>query len=60
MGAVVFLSIAVAVSVIGSTVLYLRNRPRSSPESSIDSFRREMQALAPREVTEPRRRRWGR
>jgi hypothetical protein len=45
--ALAFLAIAVVVSVVGCTVLWLRHRPSSSVESGIDSFRREMQALAP-------------
>jgi hypothetical protein len=39
------------------TVLYLRNRPPTSLDASIDNFRREMQALAPRDG-EVRPRRW--
>ena len=60
MTAVVFLLIAVVISVVGSTVLYLRSRPPSSLEAGIDSFRREMQALAPRDAQEPQRRWWRR
>ena len=59
MGAVAFLMIAVVISVVGSTVLYLRSRTPSSLESGIDTFRREMQALAPRD-DEPVPRRWWR
>jgi len=48
--------IAVVISVVGGLVLYLRNRTPSSLESGIDNFRREMEALAPRdEQTVPRR-----
>lgn len=60
MGALAFLLIAVVISLIGSTVLYLRNRPPSSLEAGIDSFRREMQALAPRDGAAPQRRWWRR
>lgn len=49
MAAVAFLLIAVVISAIGLTILYLRNRPPSSLDASIDNFRREMQALAPRD-----------
>jgi hypothetical protein len=55
-GPVFFLMIAVVISVVGGLVLYLRNRTPSSLESGIDNFRREMEALAPRdEQTVPRR-----
>ncbi|HEX6419964.1 MAG TPA: hypothetical protein VFZ77_15795 [Acidimicrobiales bacterium] len=56
MGPIAFLLIAVVISVVGSTVLYLRSRSPSSLESGIDEFRREMQALAPREQQAPRHR----
>jgi len=49
--------VAVVISAVGLTVLYLRNRPPTSLDSSIDNFRREMQALAPRDG-EVRPRRW--
>jgi hypothetical protein len=55
--AVAFLMIAVVISVVGSAVLYLRSRTPSSLESGIDNFRREMQALAPRD-DQPTPRRW--
>ncbi len=56
MSAVFFLMIAVVISVVGGIVLYLRNRTPSSMEAGIDNFRREMEALAPRdEETVPRR-----
>ena len=55
-----FLMIAVVISVVGSLVLYLRNRTPSSLESGIDNFRREMQALAPRDDEVPPRRWWKR
>jgi hypothetical protein len=55
--AVAFLLLAVVISAIGLTVLYLRNRPPSSFDASIDNFRREMEALAPRD-DEVRTRRW--
>ena len=60
MGALAFLMIALVISVVGSTVLYLRNRGPSSLESGIDTFRREMQALAPRDDQVPPRRWWKR
>lgn len=48
MGPVGFLLLAALISCVGSAVLYLRQRQPTSVEASIDSFRREMQALAPR------------
>ncbi len=57
MAAVAFLLIAVVISAVGLTVLYVRNRPPTSLDASIDSFRREMEALAPRDG-EVRPRRW--
>ena len=47
MSAVWFLLFAVVVSAIGSAVLVLRQRKPTGVHSSIDSFRREMDALAP-------------
>ncbi|MBN2624999.1 MAG: hypothetical protein JXA83_16590 [Acidimicrobiales bacterium] len=60
MSAVAFLMIAVVIAVGGSIVLYLRSRTPSSLDSGIDTFRREMQALAPREEQPPVRRWWKR
>jgi hypothetical protein len=56
---VAFLMIAVVISIVGSLVLYLRSRTPTSLESGIDNFRREMQALAPRD-DEPAPRHWWR
>jgi hypothetical protein len=39
---------ALAISCVGTMVVVLRNRTPRSLDSSIDDFRREMQALAPR------------
>ena len=58
MDAVAFLMIAVVISVVGSLVLYLRSRTPSSLDSGIDNFRREMQALAPRDDEQVPQRRW--
>jgi hypothetical protein len=59
-GAAAFLMIAVVISVVGSTILYLRSRTPSSLDSGIENFRREMQALAPRDEQVPPRRWWKR
>lgn len=48
MNAAVFLLIALVISLVGSMVVYLRNRTSTSLDSGIDGFRREMDALAPR------------
>jgi hypothetical protein len=47
MNAVWFLLFAVLVSALGSAVLVFRQRKPTGVRSSIDSFRREMDALAP-------------
>lgn len=47
MSNLVFLLVAVVISVVGVTVLVLRSRPNSSPNSSIDQFHDKMRALAP-------------
>ena len=60
MDPIAFLMIAVVISVVGSLVLYLRSRTPSSLESGIDTFRREMQALAPRDEDPTPRHRWKR
>ncbi|HEX6237640.1 MAG TPA: hypothetical protein VFZ68_10630 [Acidimicrobiales bacterium] len=59
-GALVFLLIAAVIALVGTTVLYFRSRPPSSLEEGIEAFRREMQALAPRDGTAPPRRWWRR
>ena len=47
MNGLVFLSIAVVVSVVGSVVLWLRHRNPTSLKHGIDEFQREMRALSP-------------
>lgn len=42
-----FLLVIVVIVVVGASYLAYRNRPESSIESGIHSFRREMRALAP-------------
>jgi hypothetical protein len=53
--ALVFLLFAVGVSLLGSAVLVLRQRKPTSLHSSIDDFKREMQALAPPPDERPKR-----
>jgi len=47
MSAIVFLLIVVVVCAIGGIVLWLQHREPNTLESGLDSFRREMDALAP-------------
>ena len=42
-----YLGIAVALSIIGCLILWYRNRKPTSLESGIEEFRRELRALAP-------------
>ena len=58
MNGLVFLSVALVVSVLGSMVLWLMHRDPTSVDSGIDEFQREMQALRPhRRDDEPSTRR---
>ena len=45
MSNLVFLGVALVISVVGVTILVLRSRPPSSPHSSIDQFHDKMRAL---------------
>ena len=47
MSGLVYLGIVVVLSVVGCTVLWLRNRRPRSMEHSIKEFTRELDALAP-------------
>jgi len=51
-----FLLIAVVGSIVGVSVVLLRNRRPQSMEHSIDEFERNLRALAP-DTPSPRRRR---
>lgn len=55
MSGLVFLLAALALSVVGSLVLWLRHRHPTSMEQGIDDFSREMQALAPQRQLDPGR-----
>ncbi|MGI9579159.1 MAG: hypothetical protein ACR2OH_13240 [Microthrixaceae bacterium] len=46
MSGVVFLGIAVVVSVVGTLVLWARNRTPDTPDASIEEFRSKMAALS--------------
>lgn len=54
MTALLFLAIVVVIVAVGGLVLWLTSRNPSSTESSIDSFRREMDALSPKDRDKPR------
>ena len=45
MNALVFLALALAVSVVGTIVLWARHRQTDTPDSSIEEFRATMRAL---------------
>lgn len=45
MSAVAFLLIAVVITVCGSAVLYIRQRPSTSVDSGVETFRRGLDAL---------------
>jgi hypothetical protein len=47
MSNLVYLGMAVVLSLVGCTVLWLRNRRPRSMEHSIEEFTRELDALAP-------------
>ncbi|MBW3548326.1 MAG: hypothetical protein KY452_09375 [Actinobacteria bacterium] len=47
MSGLIFLIVALTLSVVGSVALWLRHREPTSVERSIDDFTREMHALAP-------------
>ena len=49
MSALIFLFLAVVVAVVGSAWLWYQHRTPTHFDSGIEAFRREMDALAPRE-----------
>ena len=59
MSNLLYLIIAVALSLIGSLVLWLRNRQPRSLDSGIKQFSQGLRALAPEEHTEREQRRTG-
>ncbi len=54
MSALVFLGVAVAISVIGSIVIAIRQRPKSGFGHSINDFSDHLRALAPEPDDEER------
>ena len=57
MSGLAFLLIAVALSVIGTLVLWMRNRGSTSLDHGVEEFRREMRALSPESRPDEQRRR---
>jgi hypothetical protein len=55
-GGLAFLAIAVVVSVVGTLVLWARNRDATTLDHGVDEFRREMDALSPDRQADDRRR----
>ena len=55
-GGLAFLAIAVVVSIVGTLVLWARNRDATTLDHGVDEFRREMNALAPDQQADDRRR----
>ena len=49
MGALIFLALALVVSVVGCGILWWQHREPNTVDSGIEAFRREMDALAPPE-----------
>jgi hypothetical protein len=56
MSGLAFLLIAVVLSVLGTLVLWMRNRGPSSVDHGVEEFRREMNALSPDAHNDERRR----
>ena len=56
MTSLVFLLVAVAISVVGSLALWLHHREPTSLEHGIEEFSKEMQALSPEGAQTGRRR----
>ena len=55
MSNLVYLLVAVLISVVGVLVVWYRSRPSSSPNSSVDQFNEKMRALAPNDDDLPGR-----
>ena len=47
MSSLLYLGFALLFSVIGATIIYLRNRKPTSLNAGIEEFQRELRALAP-------------
>lgn len=49
MSPLVFLALALVISVVGTVVLWVRNRQPDTPDATIDEFRSKMRALSDEE-----------
>jgi hypothetical protein len=47
MSNLLYLGLAIVFSIIGATIIYLRNRKPTSLNAGIEEFQRELRALAP-------------
>ena len=56
MSNLLYLLVAILLSIIGSLILWYRHRRPRSMESGIDEFNRELKALAPEKRAEQRER----
>lgn len=56
MSNLLYLLVAILLSIIGSLILWYRHRRPRSMESGIDEFNRELKALAPEQRAEQRER----
>lgn len=55
MSSIAFLFIAVVLSVLGTLVLWTRNRGSTSLDNGVEEFQREMKALSPERRPDDRR-----
>lgn len=53
MSNLVYLLLAVTISLVGSLVVWFRHRPPRSFEFGIDEFQKELEALAPEQNSPP-------
>lgn len=53
MSNLVYLLLAVTISLVGSLVVWFRHRPPRSLEFGIDEFQKELEALAPEQNSPP-------
>ena len=47
MSNLLYLGIAIAISILGGVIIYVRNRRPTSLNAGIEEFQRELRALAP-------------
>ena len=57
MSNLLYLGIAIAISILGGIIIYVRNRKPTSLNAGIEEFQREMRALSPDRRDDDRRRR---